>query len=275
MGVPLLFVGYTRFSIFTPGSGAWVASNNSRFKTEEEYRNYLFSEERLDTRARIFTELSIPSLAKAAAGYDYYHVVTYNDFLPSKYRVALEECALRYPFLILDKIVDGRGSMNSHQLLHRLYGEGGRERGEAFGLFRLDDDDLLAGSYFEQMAKHVRPDMVGYQISLGRGVTALYDGDGFTNFREAYAVMNSMGLLSVGQVTADGKLVLPADASHNRSDRTNPVVLDSRRLSWLWVRHNTQDTTLTFGEEDKTLAEMNRHPALSPDIDPADLFRLN
>jgi hypothetical protein len=275
MGVVVLFVGYTRFSIFTPGSGAWVASNNSRFKTEDEYRDYLFSDERLATRARIFTELSIPALAKASRGYDYYHVVTYNDFLPAKYREALEEAALRYPFLILDKIVDGVGTMNAHRLLRRLYEPGGRERGEAFGLFRLDDDDLLASNYFTQMAAYVRPDMVGFQVSLGRGVTALHSAGGFTNFREAYAPMNSMGLMSVGQVDDAGLLVLPADASHNRSDRTNPVVLDSRELSWLWVRHNTQDTTLTFGDEDRTLLEMSRHPELSPDVDVAGLFQLS
>lgn len=269
----MLFIGHTRFSLFEPNSGAWVASNNSKFTSEDEYRAYLFSEERLSLRTKIFTEYSLPILASASSGYEYFHVVSYSDTLPAAYESALTDAAEEYPFVILNKYVGGHCTSNTHHVVARLFGPGGaRSRGEAIGLFRLDDDDLVTADYFRRMAQHVREDNVGYQVSFARGITALYRDGLFENFRETYHPMNSMGLLSVGRVTATGQFELPKEVSHTRSDRANPVILDARHLAYLWVRHETQDTTLLYDGASKTVDEMNRFPVLGSDVDLKALF---
>ena len=270
----MLFIGHTRFSLFEPNSGAWVASNNSRFANEDDYRRYLFSDERLGLRAQIFIDYSLPILALASTGHSYYHVVSYSEELPTKYEKILEDAARRYPFLVLNKYVGGHCKSNTHHVAARLYNPetGDRARGEPIGLFRLDDDDLLSVEFFNRMATHIRPDNVGYQVTFARGVTALYKNGAFENMRESYHPMNSMGLLSIGRVTSTGQFELPREVAHNKSDRANPVILDSRHIGYLWVRHETQDTTLLFDGPSRTLDEMNRFPALPKDVDLPALF---
>lgn len=255
-----------------PNSGQWEASNNSRFKTPDEYRDYLYSDERMGVRTEIFINQSLPILAKASVGYGYYHVVTYQDLMPAKFQHMLEDAAERYPFLALDKIVDGVGTMNSHRLLHRLHSPGKRMRGQPFGLFRLDDDDLLTMDYFDQMAPHIRQDTIGQRVSLGRGITALYRDGKYENIRNAYRLMNSMGLLSVGVVDASGKLILPPDVAHNRSDSHGTVIVNSERQSWLWVRHAGQDTALREDGADLIMEELEQYTPTPENVDLAAMF---
>src|SRR5699024_123586 len=98
-----MFIGQTRFSLFMPGSSAWRASDNTRFRSESEYLEYLYSEERLEARAKLFFDFSLPQLADAARGYDVTHLVSYSDSLPAKYQRQLEEAAAGYDFLQLDR----------------------------------------------------------------------------------------------------------------------------------------------------------------------------
>lgn len=275
----VLFIGHTRFSIFNPDSIAWVASNGTRFASAEEYKAYLYSEERISLRCQIFIEYSLPQLALAAADHELHHVVSYSESLPREYQKELEEAAARFPFVVLACEGSGHKTLNPHVLARQLIFESDeRDSNEAFGLYRLDDDDLLSVDYFDQVQAFVRPDNVGMQVSLGRGVTVIYVDGEFYNAREAYSPMNSMGLLSICKFDEKGALVKPVDASHNRSDRSNPVILDSRKLSYLWVRHASQDTTLTFGEAEpidirrKVLESMRVHPRLGWGADISSLF---
>jgi hypothetical protein len=274
-----LFIGHTRFSLFDPNSGGWRASNGSRFKTVEEYQEYLFSEDRLDPRCDIFVNHSLPQVALAAEGYDVTHVVSYSSALPANYQAILEEAAAKYPFLVLDRQVDGQPSvtpMNVARKAHRGP-EATRPVGSPFGMYRLDDDDLLPADYFAQVSAYLTPEHAGMMVSLGAGATALYIDGAYYNVRECYAPMIAIGLMSICRFDADGTLVQPIGVAHNRSDRKNPVIMDSRGTGFLWTRHVAQDTSLGWGlPEDGRMADiirkyMDRYPE-APDGAYAEAF---
>lgn len=264
------FIGHTRFSLLNPHSPNWLASNGSRFRTPEEYRDYLYSAERLDVRCEIFFDLSLPQLQRSSEGLDYRHVVSYSDTLPAPYQERLENAEREFDFLVLDRHPGGASGNSLSSVASRMFGPNGSAGGPGtpFGLFRLDDDDLVSADYFQQMSTYITSANVGMQVSFGTGVTALFDGGRFFNPRVSYSALNSMGLLSVCVVDDAGALVRPVDASHNRSDRFNPVILDSRNISYLWVRHVTQDTSLRGAEKGPaeeladTLQDMARFPRL-------------
>lgn len=265
----MLFIGQTRFSLFNPKSSSWRATNG-RFSTPEEYEAYLYSDERLTVRCRIFLEQSLPQLEAAAKGYDLLHVVSYSGNMPRKFQRLLEEAAARYPFLVLDCHSDERRPTDLDALAREHVGAGG-----VYGTYRLDDDDLLTVDYFDQVAPYLRPENAGMQVSLASGFTALYRDGQYSNFRETYWPMLAIGLLSVCRVEADGSVVKPAHAPHHLSDRTNPVILDSRKPSYLWVRHLDQDTAMDFGADEalsKVMSSMARYPAAPYDTDIAAVF---
>jgi hypothetical protein len=264
------FVGHTRFSLLNPHSPNWLASNGSRFRTPEEYQDYLYSAERLDVRCEIFFDLSLPQLQRSSEGLDYRHVVSYSDTLPAPYQERLENAEREFDFLVLDRHPGGASSNSLSSVASRMFGPNGSAGGPGtpFGLFRLDDDDLLSADYFQQISTYITSANVGMQVSLGTGVTALFDGGRFFNPRVCHHPMIAIGLTSICTFSEDGTLLRPVDASHNRSDRFNPVILDSRNISYLWVRHVTQDTSLRGAEKGPaeeladTLQDMSRFPRL-------------
>lgn len=262
----MLFIGHTRFSLFDPTSGAWLASNGSRFDSADSYKSYLFDEERLSVRANLFINYSLPQLEESAKDFDYVHVVSYSDSLPSKYQVLLQDAAEHYEFLLLDRHIDGKGQVNLEMLARKLLGSDGANGDGVFGMFRLDDDDLLSSDYFRQASEYLSDDFVGCVISFGSGLTAIFNNGEFYFVREAYSPLNSMGQMKICRLD-DGKILKPIDASHNRIDRYNPVILDSRKTSYLWVRHEGQDTALnsisesSFNELATLAREMQRFPA--------------
>ncbi len=282
----MLFLGHTRFSLLRPHSDAWRVSNGS-FATDAEYRDYLFSDRRMARRCDIFLNLSLPQIAAAATRWPIRHVVSYSDSLPEKYRRQLALAAARHPFLILDEqTATSIGVKDERELVARF----APSSPGVVGAYRLDDDDLLSADYFEQVAPYMRPDNAGMLVSLAAGLTSLHDEDGrFSAFRESYVPMIAIGLLSICRVEGDGSVVAPVWSPHSRADRHNPVILDSRRPSYLWIRHQDQDTTMDYGEveaisrvldhlaarplvEDVAVDEL--FPALAPRIRPMERVEL-
>lgn len=254
------FIGETRFSLLKPESPNWVASNGSRFQTLAEYRDYLYAPERLDARCDLFLDVSLPQLRLASAGFDYYHVISFSDSLPDKYQLRLEKAAREFEFLILDRQSETTIESSWLRVARSKFAPGpAGAAGQPFGWFRLDDDDLLSADYFSQMMPYITAANAGMQVSLGRGLTALYDGGEFYNPRMAHSPLIALGLLSVCMLNADGEIIRPVEASHRESDRFNPVMLDSRRISYLWVRHVNQDTALRGAPQE---SEMTKSRAL-------------
>ena len=269
----MLFIGHTRFSLYEPNSGAWVASNGTKL-SGDKYRDYLFSDERMEPRCEIFFGYTLPQLAIAAAGHTFRHVVSYSESLPARYQEMLATAARKFPFLILDRVEAGEGPRNISKTARDLIAAEGMPSDTVFGSMRLDDDDILSADYFDQMAGYVTAEHAGYVVSLGRGVTALYDGSAFHYARDAVFPMHSKGHLSVCQFTAAG-YIAPIGSAHNKADLHNPVILDSRKFSHVWVRSTTQDTALYQLDrgEDGQLAriyqDMDKYEELGESIDSA------
>ncbi|WP_269768542.1 glycosyltransferase [Corynebacterium glaucum] len=255
------FIGQTRYSLFIPNSAAWRASMESDEKDEAEYRNYLYSPERLDFRERSFTTLTVPAIADAAEHFDVHHVVSYSESLPDKYKDSLRETAAKYPFLVLQELADGTGDWGpSERLISQLIEPG------VFGRYRLDDDDVLSKHYFELMANYVKNEFTGMAVSLPLGIEAIYHQDHFYNFREVHVPMNSMGLLYVSKLENDGAIHGPRAGAHDKTDRLAPVIMDASKLGYLRINHTGQDNLLRHQSErvqDQLLTNMGKYPAVN------------
>ena len=240
----MLFIGHTRFSLFHPDSGAWHASKGTRFSSAEEYQEHLFSDARLAPRADVFINESLPQLEAAIGAHDVLHVVSYSDLLPTRYEDALKRAADRYPFVVLDRH-SGRSASNSPEKVAAEAVAATRPVGGVFGRYRLDDDDILPVTYFDQVAPHLTPEHVGWMVSLGSGFTGIRMGGGYYDLRRAHYPLVALGLLSICKFSVAGKFTGPVSAPHESSDRANPVILDSRKPGYFWGRHPLQDTALT------------------------------
>ncbi|MGV6989033.1 glycosyltransferase [Testudinibacter sp. P17/SS/0325] len=232
----MYFIGQTRFSLYLPKSNAWNVSNF----TEEEYIAHLFSDERMSVRAKIFAELSVPLMAKMKQDFDFKHIVSYSSILPEKWKNMLFELSQKYPFLHLCEVDTHQGNPIRAVL-------NGKPNGSV-AFFRLDDDDLLAVNYLEQLAAYNKIDYKNMAVSFGKGFTGYYKDGHFIDFRDCKQRFIAIGQAYIG-FWGDGSLELPTMHSHHNLDENYPVIVDSRKPSYIHTHHDQQDTNYRFSND--------------------------
>src|SRR5690606_36654681 len=109
--------------------------------------------------------------------------------------------------------------------------------------FRVDDDDLLPLNYLEIGSNHINENRGGYVLSLGKDATALYDKGYILSLKNIHHPLLVLGMLFICHYDyVTGDLVHPKSGGHEDIDQVSPVILDSRELGFLWLRHAGQDT---------------------------------
>ncbi|WP_426323896.1 glycosyltransferase [Microbacterium sp. E-13] len=227
------YYGHTRFSVHLPGNGAWKISRQGA-----EYTDALFRPERMALRSDVFLNLAMPVYQSWAERFDYRHIVHFSRDLPEEWRSRLEIAAARHPCVILDEVT--REIAVDSVIASDL---GSRGRGSDIAVrIRVDDDDILAADYLDRLAAYVSPEHVGFAVSFGLGVAALYDDGAHTDFRLKREVLPSAGQAYIGRFDPSSMSVRElADAPHNRIDTVAPVIFDSREPMYLQTYHGTQD----------------------------------
>ena len=228
--------------------------------TSEEYKQYLYSEVRMEDRCDIFLTKTLPMLEIAAEGHDLKHIVSYSAAMPDQYKNRLSSAARKFPFLDLNQVEDGENLRSPHRVARTMLAELGMSPTTPFGIYRLDDDDILSADYFDQMGAHIIPEKVGHVVSLGHGLTAVYMGGEYRWTRKIYRPLLALGLLSVCRYNSDGTISVPVPSAHTHSARYNPVIQDDRKLSYMWTRSLTQDTMLhQYGKDSAQLLNRILH----------------
>lgn len=263
------FIGHTRYSLFKPGSTKWRATNGSKYNNEQDYKNYLFSDERLSIRSEMFLSRSLPALALAAEGYNYKHVVSYSKDLPTRYKQELESAAEKFGFLKLDEQGPDDVGIDLNEFALSLFG-----LNNPYGVFRLDDDDVLAKNFFGKMSPYIRKEFSGMQVSMPLGFTGIVENGKYRNIAQMYSPLIALGLLGVHFWDKDGQLISPKWVSHPKSDRANPVIFDARNAVYFRGLHIGNDTGITRDGTSSIQAaykELSRYRSLTSEE--LDLFK--
>lgn len=262
----MVFIGTTRFSLFKPDSGAWRSSTNGAFSNPDEYKEYLFSPERIEPRLKILREVSLPNLATAAETHTVRHVIQYSPELPVHYLRQLEAMRNEFPFVLLSNSSDTTGSNHPYSIANAL-----NPRQEPYVIYRLDDDDFLSKNYFDQLSPFVTEANLGSRVSLAAGLTGVFDGDRFSTIRYSYKPYIAIGLAGIYGRNSNGNFVAPPETSHNLSDRVGTVIVNATECSYFWTRHAGQDTD--FGRDTGFDVTRNEVALLPPVPTEWDIFK--
>lgn len=201
--------------------------------------------------------MTLPQLAIAAKGRNVHHIVSYSDSLPHKYKRQLVEFAKLHHFIVLDECSESDKPMTPEELARSLIAQG---EAALFAEYRVDDDDVLPVDYYGQLAPYLDTPFVGMYVSLGAGLTAIYRNGHFYDVRRCHSPMLAIGLAKICRIGEFGELDAPPVTRHTVADTVAPVILESRRLGFLWARHPDQDTavSLSFSQSRGELFERAR-----------------
>jgi hypothetical protein len=245
------YFGFTRFSVFVPGSAAWHMSK----KTEKEYLNQLFSDERLGPRFEIFFERALPVYQEMSRKHSYRHIFSYSERIPDKWKEIIRQKAIEFPVLMLDEVAADPSPyvIIAREMKHR--------ETSVVTLFRVDDDDILSSDFMDKLSCYAKPEFTGMAVSFGMGLTAIYENGKFREFREVVKPLLAIGTAYIGSYDAvSGQLDFPRGGSHVETDRFIPVILDSRTPTFLWTQHLEQDS---YSQSNPTIALERLRKSLS------------
>lgn len=227
-----------RFSVFDPQTPQWRATRPGTFGSSQEYRDHLWSAQRMRTRMRIFGTWAVPQYQEMAARHDFRVLVQHSEDLPARYLDQLRDLAAGHDAIRLMPVRHQqpfRETVATH-----LRDEG---RSGPVVMLRVDDDDLVSVDLLDQFAPHVADHPRGWVLSPGYGLAARINKRGLFDFRPWVSPLIAIGQAYTGHFDArSGELDLPAPLKHRQVHRELPTILDSRSLAWVYVRHLGQDT---------------------------------
>lgn len=252
--VPVHYFGLTRFSVFSPTSSSWRLTRREKWD-HKRYADYLYSDERMEPRCDIFGKLAAPLYQQMAHDRSYKHFVLYSPQMPKRWLNQLHEIAHRNR--VLELVETSTDRVDGRRLMRDRLVQSAAEDAMVFA-FRIDDDDLLAVDYLDQVAPYVVPAHQGWAVSFASGFAGLYEDGDYTDIREHTQPLPSMGQGAIGRWTqGDARLELEEIKNHGKTHYRRPVILDARRPTWLQTRHVFQDTAVTEAQDLKD-AELAR-----------------
>lgn len=263
------FIGVTRYSVFQPTSPKWKLTRKKL--DPDSYRGLLWSASRMQPRQEIFLGMAVPLLQAMADRFGYRHIVQYSADMPDPWLSVLLDAAATYPVLHLHENTAGNPvAPTAEQLLAAE-----RRPSRPVVQFRVDDDDILAADYLDQIAPYATPADAGRAVSLASGYAALYsEGRIAGPVRTVRRLFSSHGLAYVGHFDAERQTVdIDGEGAHDLVDRRMPTIVDSRTPAFFQMRHTGQDTHVNTSEAiEKIEAELAKRPEVDDAASVARLF---
>lgn len=239
-----------RYSILAKSRSAWVIG---RDVSDDEYREKLFSESRLNMHEFLFSNVTLPSIEAANKPIEVEVLIFTSVFLPQKYMERLKGIVNQYSWARLITLDDSdrAARMMDQHLLKEVRKDG---QSKVFSTVRLDDDDALSKNYFENLAKYTDDKYLGFAVSFHKGLKGRFEGDTYSNFEVANYPKCAQGLAFVSKY--EGGEHTPPDLSiyslgnHTKIDEKHPVILDASFVSYIRTMHVESDI-FRKGKHDK------------------------
>lgn len=230
-----------RYSILSSENKYWVVSK----REFESYKEHLFSEERMVFREHFFEAITLKSLVKSieqapkdmqvnvlilTSVYlpekNYNNLLSFCEKIPNAMIASIDE-KTNYVFYIEDYVKEflvKKDSQNSLYCTVRL------------------DDDAVSDDYFNQLGSYFAEAYSGCCVSFGKGFNSYYDGLNLKGYQEIYYPKIAIGLAHVSKGDANGRCkTVYSVGDHTKVDMFAPLVLDSRRKSFICTIHQQSD----------------------------------
>jgi len=155
---------FTNFSVYSWPQKHGFPPHKSPIKTEEDYYNWLYSDDRMYNRFKSFTRITVPSI-KAQTYKNYKWLLFYSEKMPAKYfeklRHSLKDI-LNYELIPVESVIDAEHIFTNYP------------KRQPYITLRIDDDDGLHPTYFQHLQDIARPGGIyapkhGYRISFNHG----------------------------------------------------------------------------------------------------------
>ncbi len=239
---------------------SWVITSQG-FK---EYKKQLFDSERLNTREKIFEEITVRSLKKMKIPKDskLSVIIITSSLLPKENMFNLknitkdlENCHI----IAVDSNDSNIGKITDREIRKILDNEKA-----IISTIRLDDDDALSKNYLNYLDKYMKENLKGFVVSFPNGWTGQLLNGKINSLDKIYLPKIALGLAQINvfnktKYDIEKTSNIYSYGNHTKIDFKAPVILDSFNRCYFRSIHDYNDSidyakkNIVDSEENKDL----------------------
>jgi hypothetical protein len=239
----------TRYSVLSQGIGVRIRRSATSF---DDYKQKLFSDERLASRLAGFRSIAIASIAsQRGCSLPIYFLVVTSSELPAQALVNLRSeldhinsDAVRVRLVFVSVNGDEHPASYLYSDFSKAVSETiRREAGSSdeliYASVRLDDDDGLASDYCQELSKYIRAGTVGFPIIFPLGLQGFFASStgSIKDVRRFYHLNISPGMAFINRYTSKSgfdcdKVSVYSLGDHSKVCSTYPVIMDARKVAF-------------------------------------------
>ncbi|MDM9618749.1 glycosyltransferase [Rhizobium sp. S96] len=227
----ITFVGSTRFSVINFQSHNFFAFRGQGASIDD-VRRFIFADDRLDERFRIFEALVLPCLAVLASRTSkFHHLLLISSDMPAKWQSRLHEICRGHEWLHIHHVpFDLSISKATKEFLKRF------QNGRIFN-FRLDDDDALASGFCDAVEAAAETLDDGSVLVFERGfrLRPLETGRFMLSSKRRASPSAGLGVLS----SANRLIEVYSLGNHNK---VAAVPIARNHPMWIRLMHSSNDS---------------------------------
>lgn len=228
-----------RYSVLTREK-RWNINKNISF---EDYRGKLFSDERMDQRHWMLSNISLPSLS-VQGGQTVLNIIA-SEAMPSRHKRRLEDTVSGFSWVRISYVSPEEERIPFEKCLQETLGEMDIS-GDRYVNAGIDDDDAVSRDFSDRLRNLAGEYSIGHIISLSQGCIGVFDW-GSQRFEGLYSYNSpkiNLGLAVVGSFKGGtpSHSMYSLGVGHMKLDSKYRVVLDGSQMSFLRTSYPTQDT---------------------------------
>lgn len=231
---------FIRYSIFTQKKGGWVIGRDTE---SNEYKDALFSDSRLEMHEKLFTQVTLPSIANSINDNNVVVFVFTSKCLPDKFKNNLYDLKKKYSWLEVVELPSDDGPIT---MMDSYFKEYLRDNFTdlCYATVRLDDDDAVSNSYFDNLNTYIHPKFNKMAITWPMGYRGLFIDHSYKKFAECEQMKCAQGLAYIARYS-EGKYSKPLTVfslgHHAKVDQRVPLIVDKSTRAYLRTVHEESD----------------------------------
>lgn len=232
-----------RYSVLIEKSKSWTITDPNL----DEYRKNLFDENRLKSRLKLFSSITLPSLLGQEVFIKDNNVkliIISSENLPEWNKEELNNLVMDHEW-ISTHYLPSKGT----SLVQPVYDDLKSHNEEVlYATIRLDDDDALSIDFFKEFSNFLIPSNIGYAISFGKGLCGFFDFENSQYYKviDYYYPKLALGLgyinLFDGKSFKNKIKTIFQAGGHTKVDQYVPTIVYSKNIMYLRTMYESSDS---------------------------------
>ncbi|HEY0292446.1 MAG TPA: glycosyltransferase, partial [Hansschlegelia sp.] len=228
-------VGIIRFSVLSTTYNPFKISKNLPI---ESYFSYILDEKRLHQRLVLLKSICLSSL-DAQTDKDFKILIVAPSLLPRLFKSKLRRLCRSRDYLRLTFVSEQNFKMSdlSSMIFQKMIASQ-----DAFGTFRIDDDDAVSQDFIANLRRYVRREHDDFCISLCKGyILDIAQTAETVGLKAVIAPNASVGLAYIS-TRSNPRTIFDVSDRHVFMHKRRPVIQDATKNAFVQTTHGGNDT---------------------------------